>query len=45
MRNAKRRPSPRVPRGKHSARIALSPYLVEDVTFTLEEIRRARDAA
>lgn len=45
MRNAKRRPSTRVPRGKQPARIALSPYLLEDVTFTLEEIRRARDAA
>lgn len=45
MRNTKRRPSTRVPRGNHEGRVALSPYLVEEVTFTLEEIRRARDAA
>lgn len=45
MRNAKRRPSTRVHRGERPARVALSPYLLEDVAFTLEEIRQARDAA
>ena len=45
MENTKRRPSTRVPRGKRPARAPLSPYLVEEITFTLEEIRRARDAA
>ncbi len=45
MANTKRRPSTRAPRGNHPARVALSPYLVEEIAFTLEEIRRARDAA
>jgi hypothetical protein len=45
MRSTKRRPSTRAPRGNHSGPVALSPYLVEEVAFTLEEIRRARDAA
>lgn len=42
---AKHRPPGRAQRGERRTRLALSPYLIEDVTFTLEEIRRARDAA
>jgi hypothetical protein len=45
MQSVERRPSPRVHRGGRSGRAALSPYLIEDVAFTLEEILRARDAA
>lgn len=45
MKTAKRRPSTRVHREQRSARAALSPYLIEDIAFTREEICRARDAA
>lgn len=45
MRRSPRRP-PAVPKpAERTERAALSPYLVEDVAFTLEEIRRARAAA
>ena len=45
MKTSKRRPAIRVERGKKTPRTAFSPYLVEEVTFTLEEIRRARENA
>lgn len=45
MQTAKRRPSPRVLRETRQTRMSLSPYLVEETTFTLEEIRKAREAA
>jgi hypothetical protein len=44
MKTAKR-PSTRAHREERSARAALSPYLIEDIAFTREEIDRARTAA
>ena len=39
-----RRATPSVP-AQRTGRAALSPYVMEDVAFTREEIRRAREAA
>lgn len=44
MRRTHRPPAPTRPRDR-SGKLSMSPYCIEDMTFTLEEIRRARGAA
>lgn len=45
MRSTKRRPSPRRESARKQENYALDPYLLDEVAFTLDEIRRARNAA
>lgn len=45
MAGTKDRPSAVGEKVRRQDKYSLDPYLLEDVTFTLDEIRRAREAA